>query len=237
MSFEFNGSGAIRPTRLPWLLLALLVLVAAPALAQINTIPAWNGTDFISSFGVPNTATYGQTITVAANSTALQSFSFEVGNCGASVTMRGEVYAWGTNQATGAALYESAPVTIAASSAFQLVTFTPGGLSLPAGTYVLFASTSRDQSGAPSSACRWGSVVNTNIPNGNFVFINNTADPTQWTGGTWSFIASDLAMSVSGLVPPAIATPAASTTSLLILSAALLCFGLFKLSRRRHHAV
>jgi hypothetical protein len=213
-------------------LLALLVLSATPSLAQfsIDTIPFWNGTQFISSFGVPNTATYGQTITVSAGVTPLNSFSVEIGNCGADVTMRGEVYAWNGTMATGPALFESAPYTLPNSSSFQLVTFSTGGLTLPAGTYVLFASTSRDQAGAPNSACRWGSVADTAYPGGNFVFLNNGANPALWTSGTWSAISYDLAMRVNGLTNP---VPAASTTSLLIGFALLLGAALFALSRSR----
>jgi len=43
-----------------------LMLVAAtlPAFASVNidTTSAWDGTSFISTFGIPNTQTYGQVI-------------------------------------------------------------------------------------------------------------------------------------------------------------------------------
>jgi hypothetical protein len=236
MFFGLSGSGSSRSVRrLPLLPLSLLLL-ASPSLAQINTIAAWDGINYISSFGVANTATYGQTITVAANSTPLNSFSFEIGYCSANVTMRGAVYAWDGAKATGSALYESAPVTIVNSNSYQLVTFSPGGLTLPAGSYVLFATTSRDQTGAPGSGCSWGALPNnTAIPNGNFVFQNNAADTTQWTSSNWAVISKDLAMRVDGLKPPTAAVPAASTTSLLIGFASLICIGLLGLSRSRRH--
>jgi len=242
MFFRFGGSGTTRSIRwLPLLLLSLLMLLVSPSLAHaqasIDTIAAWNGTGFISSFGVPNTATYGQVIAVATGSSPLNSFSFEIGHCGANVTMRGEVYAWDGSRATGPALYESSPVTIADSNFYQLVTFNPGGLALPAGNYVLFASTSRDQAGAPGSACKWGMLSNnTAIPGGSFVYMNNGSSPAGWTGSSWSGYPADLAMRVDGLVPPA-AVPAASTTSLLIGFAALAGVALFGLSRRRRHVL
>jgi hypothetical protein len=44
--------------------LVLLALVAMPAAGQVvNTYPTWNGTDQISSFGYPNTSTYGEVVT------------------------------------------------------------------------------------------------------------------------------------------------------------------------------
>jgi hypothetical protein len=240
MFMRINGQGPGKSARTSFLLpIAVMACFAMPALAQtsIDTFATWDGSAYISSFGVPNTATYGQYITVASGSTALQSFSFKIGNCGAAVTMRGEVYAWDGSKATGPALYESAATTIPASSAYQTVTFTPGGLTLPAGQYVLFASTSRDQASAPNSACRWGAVSDSAIANGYFVFQNNTADVSMWTGSAWSVIHQDLAMQVTGLVPPTTNVPATSTTSLSIGFVLLISVGLFEMMRRRQHVL
>lgn len=211
----------------------LLIAFAASAQAQINTIPGWNGSSFISSFGVTDTATYGETVTVAAGATALNSFSFEIGSCGANVTLRASVYAWDGTKATGSSLYQSAPMTVTNSSSYQLVTFNVGGITLTPGTYVLFASTSQDQTGAPSSACRWGSVANTAYAGGQFVFLNNGPNPAQWTSSAWSTIASDLAFQVDGLVVAAPAVPTTSTTSLLIGLAGLAVVGLYQMTRHR----
>jgi len=53
--------------------------LSVPASAQIiDTTPQWNGTSFISSWGIPNTATYGQTITPTAGQTRLSSFTFQL---------------------------------------------------------------------------------------------------------------------------------------------------------------
>jgi hypothetical protein len=176
---------------------------------------------------------------VVAGASPLNSFTFEIGNCSAAVIVRGEVYAWDGLKATGSSLFESPTgVSIPSGSAYQAITFNVGGLSLPAGTYVLFASTSRDQSGAPTSSCRWGSVGNdTAYPGGRFVFINNGPDPSLWTTNSWSFISQDLAFQVNGLVGPAnsspASVPAASTISLLIGFGVLTAVGLFRLSRHR----
>ena len=57
--------------------LVLVALVALPAGAQqISTDPGWNGSNTISSFGYPNTATYGEAITTPAGATNVSSFSF-----------------------------------------------------------------------------------------------------------------------------------------------------------------
>lgn len=81
-----------------------------------------------------------------------------------------------------------------------------------------------------------GSVGNnTAYAGGQFVFMNNGPDPTQWTTSTWSNIAQDLAFQVDGLVvppPQATGVPAAST-SLLIGLAGLTAMGLYQLTRSR----
>jgi len=177
----------------------MLALSSVAAQADINTVPSWNGTDYISSFGVPNTATYGQLVTVYPGASPLTGFSFRIGNCTADVTFRGHVYAWNGSMALGPSLFDSAPQTLAASSAFHTVTFNVGSLALPAGQYILFASTSEDQASAPNSACQWGSVPNATYPGGQFYFINNATTVSQWTGSTWSTITQDLAFTVTGL--------------------------------------
>jgi len=58
-------------------LLVLVALIALPAGAQvIQTDPSWNGTNTISSFGYPNTSTYGEAITTPAGATNVQSVSY-----------------------------------------------------------------------------------------------------------------------------------------------------------------
>ena len=145
-----------------WAIGLMLLVTASMSFADtlINTNPAWNGTQYISSFGVPNTATYGQIVTVPAGETALTSFSFWINDQGTVITFRGEVYAWDAvnSRATGSALYESAPVSTSGGSTYQQFTFSiPGGVPVTAGQqYVIFATTSRDQAGAPGSACSLG---------------------------------------------------------------------------------
>ena len=218
---------------------AVLMLLAASASAQnsIDTIAGWNGTSSISSFGVVNTATYGETITVGAGASPLNSFSFEIGHCSAGVTFRGEVYAWDGTKATGSSLFESPTMTVPADSSFHLVTINVGGISLAPGTYVLFASTSKDQDMAPNAGCQWGALTNnTGYAGGQFVYLNNGPLPAQWTTNVWSNIAEDLAFQVNGLVTSSVSAsgaPAASTTSLLIGFAGLIGVGLFQMSRRR----
>jgi hypothetical protein len=173
----------------------LLLAVSRLSAQSLDTIQVWNGTTFISSFGVPNTATYGQTITVLPGAGALTSFDFEIGNCTAAVDFRAQVFAWdaGNQRATGASLFQSGVITVPANpGVFQLVTINTGALALAPGQYVLMASTSQDQT--INNACRWGSVGNnTAYAGGQFVFLNNGTNTAAWTTSQWSFIAEDLA--------------------------------------------
>jgi hypothetical protein len=54
----------------------LALSASANAQSIINTIPQWDGNQFISSWGGTNTATYGQTITPTVGQTRLSSFTF-----------------------------------------------------------------------------------------------------------------------------------------------------------------
>lgn len=202
----------------------------AMAYTAIDTNPSWDGVQFINSFGNPNTATYGQIITVPAGESVLTSFSFQINDQGTAFPMQAEVYAWDSvnSRATGAARYESAPVNTAGVNAFRRFTFNPN-VALTAGQqYVIFATTSRNQT-PPNTGARWGSVVNTAYAGGQFVYINNGTDTTQWTGNAWSTIASDLAFTATFGTP---VVPALDPSMLLLL-AGLLAVGGFVIVRRR----
>ncbi len=171
------------------------------ALTTIDTTPYWNGTSFISSFGYPNTATYGQVVTVPSTSDAvLKGFSFYV-NLPNTCTFRGYVYAWDGAKATGAALYESPTRSTTGSGNYEEVAFETGGIALTPGTqYVLFASTSEE---VGSGSGRWGSPsqdVYTGSGN-TFVFLNNGTNLAQWTTTTWSTISMDLAFRATFVKP------------------------------------
>jgi hypothetical protein len=209
---------------------SVLLFVAGSIMsaAGIDTITPWNGTQFESPFGVTNTATYGQTITVAAGTGNLTSFSFEL-SCTVATALRGEVYAWNGTQATGPNLFESGVTTVPAIAGvvYQLITFNTGagGIALSTGNYVLFVSTSKDQTGALTSACRMGTTPTATYPAGKFVFLNNGTAVAQWTANTWSFTAENAAFQANFNNLPG--TPAPGTLTLVALGA--IALGLFSL--------
>jgi len=175
--------------------LGLLVGASGKARAgtTIDTMPLWNGANFISSFGVPETATYGQSITVPVGpDTVLTDFTFQIDGFSADpLTFKGYVFAWDGSKATGSALFTSPTTTVASGSGFNAVTFNTGGVQLTAGSqYVLFASVS--ETGGNPTQSGWG-YLGTSVQNGqdgytggNFVFENNGTDTSQWTSTVWN---------------------------------------------------
>src|SRR5262245_8210994 len=138
----------------------------------------------VDVFGVVNTATYGQVITADATHSKLSGFTFEM-NLPNTVAFRGEVYAWDGTKAMGPALFESA-VMSTAGTGNQLITFNTGGITLtPGQQYVLFASTSKDQAGH-SGLGSWDASGLDTYSGGQFVYLNNGNDASQWTTQAWS---------------------------------------------------
>lgn len=211
---------------------SLFFVVASQAFASvaINTIPQWDGNSAINSFGVPNTETYGQTVTVPAGETSMTSFRFMISvTSGGPIQAQAFVYAWDTvnSHTTGAALFQSSTVTIS-DPTFQPYTFTiPGGAPVTAGqVYVIFLTTS--QSAQVNSSSRWGALTyNAAVPGGQFVFQNNGTNFGNLAVVSWSSIAEDLAFAVAfgGAPLDASNIPMLDGRMMLMLAAALALVG------------
>jgi PEP-CTERM motif len=181
------------------LLAALLVLTTFPGTARadsvIDTTTSWDGSSYVFPFGPPNTQTYGQTITVPTDGSVLQSWTFYMQQSTAT-QFQGYVYAWNGTEATGSALWTSSVMSTTDPNSFQAITFNVGGLQLtPGATYVLFASSSSDaQTGGNGD---WGFMSSSTYGDvytgGEFVYINNGTDTSQWTSNPWDVSGSDLA--------------------------------------------
>ncbi|MFB6448920.1 autotransporter outer membrane beta-barrel domain-containing protein [Bradyrhizobium tunisiense] len=181
-----------------WLGSAALLALGTSAQAQnIDTMSQWDGTQFISSWGVPNTATYGQTFTPTGAQSRLSGFTFQLyQTSGTAPQYQAFVYAFdpGTQRITGSALFSSGIFTAPSGASFQTVSINTGSVVLsPGQQYVLFLTTST-VTGQANGSYRWGSVANTAIPNGQFVFQNNGTNFAQLSSAGWSNIGQDLAM-------------------------------------------
>jgi hypothetical protein len=160
--------------------------------AAISDYKAWDGRTVTGLFGCPNTTTIGEVITVR-NKTMLNNFTFawafnvEFAQPG-SMVVRGEVYQWDGTKATGNALWESQPRTIAwADSTIHKVAFKTGPVPLQPNTqYVIFASIDKDFAQCtPNYALAWGYVDDAAYPGGTMVGLNSGGDYTQWTTQPW----------------------------------------------------
>jgi PEP-CTERM motif len=166
-------------------MLLLGITGSARANTVIDTTPLWNGVNPVTSFGVPDTQTYGQIITVPTLDSSLNSWTFYM-KLSTSLQFQGEVYAWNGTMATGPNLFESPVMTTSNASIFEAITFNTGGLQLtPGAQYVLFASSSKgNQLGGVGP---WGflgpdpSHGFDGYSGGAFAYIDNGTDTSKWT--------------------------------------------------------
>jgi hypothetical protein len=173
------------------LTVATMLMLVAPAQARVvtrtvNTIDDWDGSTIVAEFGVPNTATYGQTMRVpVTRTTRLQKFSFVV-KLPTTLQFTGYVYRWNGHHAVGARKWSSQARTTASAGAFQVITFRPNGLRLRAGArYVLFVSVSQNYV-ASSGVGVFAQPQNQDLySGGQFVYINNGTDESQWLTTDW----------------------------------------------------
>jgi hypothetical protein len=186
---------------------AALLALSAPASAQtIDTIPLWNGTSFISTWGSPNTSTYGQTFTPGVQQTRLSSFTVELQqSSGAAPQYQAFLYQFDNNRITGPALYTSGVFTAPTGAAYTPVTINTGSVVLsPGQQYVVFLTLST-QPAQPSGGYRYGALTtNAAIPNGQFVFMNNGTVFGDLAANPWSSIGQDLAITLvlNGFLSP-----------------------------------
>jgi len=170
----------------------------------IDTYSSWNGGSSVSPFGCPDSSTYGQVITIPAKTKKLTKFSFYMaGQAGAgqSMVVRGEVYNWSGSGATGSAVAESKPQTIAFGDAsIHAVTFkTPKAKVTPGKQYVIFASIDKDYEKCTGNyGLWWASLDGSAYSGGDFAFQNNAGNEANWTGASWNPIPIDAAMQVYG---------------------------------------
>lgn len=185
---------------------AAVMLFGPPALATTtyDTTASWDGTNAISPFGNnPEHQTFGQTF-VAPTDNVLQSFTFNIqgfqGEASAFPTLvfQAGVTAWSGpltgngGQATGSALFTSAPITDVGDGNFHSITVNTGGVTLSAGAqYVAFFTISGPDAGdqgSTSGTDYWGLVPLPHVATGGrggLVFDDN---PTygDLTSGPWS---------------------------------------------------
>lgn len=184
---------------------ALTVAFTAQAATTIETFSAWNGSSGVSSWGNPDTATYGQTFTTGATDTVLKSFTFAMTDL--DQDFKAYVGAWDGSKASSI-LWTSPVLNFSYGyNGFEKIAVTTPSLQLSANTkYVAFFSTSGLQT-ASTGVNRWGYLTSNAYSGGEFVFFNNGNDVTKvtstnWDGPQWwGGNGSDLAFQVELTTP------------------------------------
>ncbi len=188
----------------------------ARASTTISTLPR---TGSIAHFGEwpadvgHATPTYGQTITVPALDSVLDSFSFWINDYrGEVVDFAAYVMKWDGSKATGPVLWQSTEQSttgLGVMPVYEEFSFPTGGLPLASGEpYVLFISASEFFDGVDGRA----SVANGQpYPGGQFVFAENGSNFAQLTTTAWDLLFVDVDMGFEAVFssPPAIPAPAA----------------------------
>jgi len=180
--------------------IAFSLVALAPtggARASIDTTPFWDGSNFISSWGLPNTATYGQTFTASDLQWQARSFTFylQLRSATEIPQYRAYVYEWDSvNQhVTSTALFVSDVMTAPNSGEFTAVTINTGRTVLTPGKQYVVLLTTSSVAQVGTSEYRWGSVADAAYAGGNFVFNNNMTDFDALGTTPWNAIAGDLA--------------------------------------------
>jgi len=199
-------------------LLGLLVLIvvcgAGRAQTTISTMPAWNGTLAVTSFGQPASIaadTYGQTFTVPAGFPELTDFNLRLGyNFGGGLSFTACIMAWDGKEAIGTVLYQSSATNIDSSAqGLNVIDFPIDSLTLtPGDTYVFFLLAAPG-SGGPATAALAVTGDSNSYAGGNFVFTNSNGSisnlSTPWT-------QTDAASSFGDTVFSATFNPLVATT-------------------------
>lgn len=160
-----------------------LTLLALPAGLSAQSI-ATPGGGTISSFGKPNTQTYGQTFSALNGS--LDSFSFWLSGTSPTLNFQAYVFAWDPAllRATGPALFTSSIMSAPSGSGFLEVAVGTGSLAVtPGDVYVAFLSSSGV---AGSGSVVWEGSNGNTYADGAFVYINNGENTAAWTTSTWT---------------------------------------------------
>jgi hypothetical protein len=166
---------------------ALALSAASARAATIDTLTGWQADPAGAAkgeFGTgARTATYGQVFAAPAN--RLDGFAFALNTYASDLSFRAQVFRWDGSQATGAALFTSAPLALNSFAFAEVAVATPGLALTSGGDYValLTVSFAADYV-ASDDAMAWAEFAW--LPGGSgFVFLNNTNMAEQIAGPGW----------------------------------------------------
>jgi hypothetical protein len=171
---------------------ALALVSNAVNASTITTLPLWDTSTAIGTWGGGRTNTYGEVLAAAGNS--LTSFTFEVNNRGVAGTYAAQVYAWFGSTTSGgpvgSALYTGALTSLDGLNGFQAITTDTGGVAVTSGqTYAILLY---DGSG-DAVAADWGLTppfgAHPDVPGDVGFFFNNGPSNVNGTFGDFGSLA------------------------------------------------
>lgn len=213
----------------------------AHAQAPIDTTGPWDGIEYITSWGIPDTSTYGQTFVVPTGASNLYSFSFwltGLASPASTIPYRAYVAEWDTTneRLLGAPIWSSSQLDTAGIDDTGLfrVDYSTGGIPVtPGNLYVAFISTSGLQIGQPNQDYGMGWMNAGGYTDGSFVYFNTADDfgalsTSQWDSGHSGGNGTGDAAFVATFAP-------SSTAALEPGTLALAGIGLVGLAVKRRH--
>lgn len=202
---------------------ATFAMLAIATACQASVIVVSNeGGSYISRWGVPDSATYGQTIT-APMTGALSAFQFYLSAAGMPIEYAAYVYAWdqAASRATGAALWTSGEQLYDSATPDTPVGYMPNAPVVAGGMYVMLFTTSGLQADAPQSVISWQfNHLPASYIGGSFVYMNNSDDLSLLNTQPWyNYSFGDLKFSATFTDS---AVPEPSTVGLFVAGLTLL---------------
>ena len=191
------------------------VLVGVPAAASptgggktvIDTLSGWDGTSSLSPWGTPDTATYGQVVTIPEGDGIAcgdppclkrvmkhEKYDISAHAGTGTMTFRAEIYGWDGTKAT-TKVFESKPMTLQLTegdASYKAVTINSKHAKVMAGQqYVTFLSVSKDyEANPPNLEAQWACNYSDVYAGGSAVYLNDGGDESQWTTQAWSSIST-----------------------------------------------
>ena len=157
----------------------------------IETLTTWNGGSTVAPVGENTFETWGQTFTVPAVDTVLDSFEMWIND---QIPFRPDfvefsfyIMDWNVDRATGPILYQSAMVSTSNQPGVEQFIFNTGGVPLVAGEdYIAIFSQSEHVDGSPGQG-QVGSQFNIDAyPGHSFFRLDNDGDFSKVTTMPWS---------------------------------------------------
>jgi hypothetical protein len=171
--------------------LAITSAPAAHAASQIDTYSTWSGTSYLGSFGHPDTATYGQVITIPRGDKSVKNVTWYMAGGGSgTLTVRTEVYSWDGSKAVKEVAESKPKVIDTATTEMTGYKFKLKKAKVKAGKqYVLFATISKDyEEATPAAITTWPVHTADVLAGGHTVWINDSGDESRWTTEAWAGI-------------------------------------------------